>query len=125
MDPLRLFLFVETPAFTTRWAGLRLTDYDLSVLQWTIMEHPQIGPVISGAGGFRKMRFATKRSGAGKSGGIRVIYLPSLRFRAVMLAFAYAKNEIATLNESGKRALARQALEFETILEDFFQRHKR
>jgi hypothetical protein len=36
-------------------------------------EHPDFGDIIPGAGGLRKLRWATKN--IGKSGGVRVIYV--------------------------------------------------
>jgi len=52
-----------------------LTDYDLKELQEVILFNPQIGAVIEGTGGLRKMRFALKDC---KSGGARVLYVDLL-----------------------------------------------
>ena len=119
MDVTRLLLFVETRFFSTRWQKLGLTDADLSQLQWSIMEQPLSGAVMSGAGGYRKARFAPK--GMGKSGAFRVIFVPNLRYRAVMFTLVYGKNEIANVNAAGKKALAKQAAEFESILKTSFE----
>ena len=63
--------FVETPLFT---AAIRqhLNDEQYRQLQIALMLRPEQGPVIQGSGGLRKVRWAT--TGAGKRGGLRVIY---------------------------------------------------
>ena len=121
MDIRKLFLFVETPPFTTRWRGLGLTDLHLSQLQWEIMESPQSGVVLSGTGGFRKTRFTVTESRRGKSGAFRVIYLPIPRLRSVVLGVVFAKSESANINPTDKKDLVKMAGIYELILDDFFQ----
>jgi len=48
------------------------TDDEYRVLQNELAEDPELGDVIKGGGGIRKLRHATH--GRGKSGGVRVIY---------------------------------------------------
>ena len=120
MDPEQLPLFVETPPFTRRWAQLGLTDKNLSVLQSAIMDNPQQGNVISGTGGFRKMRFVPENSGRGKSGAFRVIYLPIPRLRSIVLGVVFAKSEAANIDSADKRDLIRLAGVYESLLDDFF-----
>ena len=67
----RAFMF--TSYFLKEWTRLGFTDEDQIRLEEMIRNNPQIGDVISGAGGFRKARFAFE--GRGKSGSARVIYL--------------------------------------------------
>ncbi|MDR1094430.1 MAG: hypothetical protein LBL66_09825 [Clostridiales bacterium] len=64
-------LFVHMKEFDRQWERLGLTDSDLSALQIQLLENPKAAPVIQGAGGLRKMRFAFR--GKGKSGGVRLI----------------------------------------------------
>ena len=63
--------FIETPVFT---AALRrhLSDEAYRALQLALVLRPEQGPVISGSGGLRKLRWAVL--GRGKRGGLRVIY---------------------------------------------------
>ena len=63
--------FVETPIFTKLMTGL-LDDDDYRKLQIALMLRPEQGPIIRGSGGLRKVRWA--KPGAGKRGGLRVIY---------------------------------------------------
>ena len=64
-------LFIETNVFTQLAATL-LDDEDLRGLQNLLLEKPDRGPVFTGTGGLRKLRFALP--GRGKRGGARVIY---------------------------------------------------
>ena len=62
--------FIETPSFTRCVLAL-MDDDDYACLQATLALRPDLGKVIPGGGGIRKMRWAG--SGRGKRGGLRVI----------------------------------------------------
>ena len=66
-------VFVELPAFE-RFRADYLDDLTFGDLQNALMSNPEAGDVIEGTGGLRKMRFADRRRGKGKRGGLRVIY---------------------------------------------------
>lgn len=66
-------LFVELPAFS-RFSGEYLDDEGFRALQNDLMENPEAGEVIEGAGGLRKLRHADQGRGKGKRGGLRAIY---------------------------------------------------
>jgi len=63
--------FVETPTFT-RWVLKWVKDDDYAAMQTVLVKRPDLGKIIPGSGGIRKMRWAG--SGRGKRGGLRVIY---------------------------------------------------
>jgi hypothetical protein len=65
--------FVEAPVFTRLLAGY-LTDDEYRELQLHLARDPAAGDVIQGSGGLRKVRWADRRRGQGKRGGLRVIY---------------------------------------------------
>ena len=65
--------FLETPLFT-RLLGDYLTDESYRRLQLALMENSEMGDVMSGTGGFRKVRWEDARRGKGKRGGLKVIY---------------------------------------------------
>ena len=67
-------LFIETTEFTARVAAF-LSDDDYTELQTLLRANPDIGKVMPGCGGMRKIRFADARRGKGKRGGLRIIYL--------------------------------------------------
>jgi hypothetical protein len=58
-----MLTFIELSGFSKRRAEL-LTDDSFKEMQESIIINPQIGSVISGTGGFRKLRWA--RPGSGK-----------------------------------------------------------
>jgi mRNA-degrading endonuclease RelE of RelBE toxin-antitoxin system len=64
-------LLVETPVFTRRVLKL-LTDDDYRLLQQELVGRPEVGDIIRGSGGLRKVRWAA--TGRGKRGGVRIIY---------------------------------------------------
>ena len=66
-----MFVFVESSSFEkTRPAYL--DDEEYSSLQQYMIQNPEVGDVVPGSGGVRKLRW--QRAGMGKRGGLRVIY---------------------------------------------------
>ncbi len=92
--------FIMTPEFDRCWKNLGLSDEHLKELQETILLNPQVGSVIQGTGGLRKLRFALDNKG--KSGSVRVLYVDLVVHDKVYLITAYQKNEKDNLNESEK-----------------------
>lgn len=66
-----MYTFIESSAFE-RVCPVYLDDDEYAELQQFMMQKPEAGPVIPGAGGVRKLRWS--RPGMGKSGGLRIIY---------------------------------------------------
>jgi hypothetical protein len=97
--------FVEFPYFTSQWKRYGLDDEALRALELTLVAHPDIGPVIPGTGGLRKVRFA--RTGGGKSSGFRIGYAYFEEFGIVCLITVYAKNDKEDIPEDQKRTIAR------------------
>jgi len=71
-NPMDFVEFVELGEFTKAWSELKLTVDDLFVLQTVIMCDPAGGPVVSGTGGLRKLRFAPPGWKVGKRGVLRI-----------------------------------------------------
>jgi hypothetical protein len=90
-----MFHFVETPLFT-RLVQEYLSDDEYALLQQALMADPQIGDVIPGSGGVRKMRWRV--AGRGKRGGIRIIYFLRLARGQIWLLTLYAKNVTDTIS---------------------------
>ena len=61
-------VFVEFPNFTKQVTGL-LDDEDYRRLQAALIANPDLGDLIRGTGGLRKVRWSAK--GRGKRGGVR------------------------------------------------------
>lgn len=82
-------IFIETPTFTRLISEL-LADDDYSKLQEELVRRPDAGDLIKDGGGIRKVRW--KRSGTGKSGGIRVIYYWLTEDHQILMLVAYPKS---------------------------------
>jgi len=63
--------FLETLVFT-RTIVAQIEDEAYRSMQLALILQPQLGVLIRGSGGLRKLRWSSK--GRGKRGGIRVIY---------------------------------------------------
>ncbi len=68
-----------------------------------LIDHPDAGDVIPGAGGTRKLRWAAK--GKGKRGGARIIYLYVVIAARIYLLRCYAKNVKTDLTADEKKEL--------------------
>jgi mRNA-degrading endonuclease RelE of RelBE toxin-antitoxin system len=97
-------VFVELPAFARHRADY-LDDDAFRALENLLMKHPEAGDPIPGTGGLRKMRFADKRRGKGKRGGLRIIYYWWDAGFQFWLFTLYDKDEMADLTPQQRKAL--------------------
>jgi len=95
---------IETSTFTKQIAAL-LSDDEYREFQSRLAATPDVGALIRGGGGIRKVRVAVGTRG--KSGGARVIYYWAVRRNVVMLLFAYPKNVSADLTPKQVSQLAK------------------
>lgn len=96
--------FFEAPAFT-RHVSDYLTDDRYGELQQRLAAKPELGDVIPGTGGFRKLRWSDPRRGKGTRGGLRIIYYHLAQERQIWLLTVYGKDEAADLTPKEKKAL--------------------
>jgi len=96
--------FVEAPAFT-RHRSDYLNDDGYQELQTRLSANPDLGDLMPGTGGFRKMRWADARRGKGQRGGLRIIYAYFPADHQIWLMTLYDKSEAADLTEKEKKAL--------------------
>jgi mRNA-degrading endonuclease RelE of RelBE toxin-antitoxin system len=96
--------FIETPVFTRAVEDL-WDDEEYLALQLALLLRPGLGPVIPRSGGLRKLRWSW--SGAGKRGGIRVIYFWDEPSETFYLLYAYRKNDQEDLSAQQLRVLSR------------------
>ena len=82
--------FVYTEPFRRSWKAMGLTEEDLRMLEKMLLTNPQIGDVIEGTGGARKMRI--QMESRGESGGGRVIYVDVFEAEKLYLLLAYPQN---------------------------------
>jgi hypothetical protein len=82
--------FVYTEPFRKCWKAMGLSEDDLKKLEEILLENPQLGDVIEGTGGARKMRIQIENRG--KSGRGRVIYVDVFEKEKLYFLLAYPKN---------------------------------
>jgi hypothetical protein len=99
---------IETTTFTKQIIAL-LTDEEYGEFQSRLAANPQLGAVIKGGGGIRKVRVAV--GSRGKRGGARVIYYWAVRRDVILLLYAYPKNVTADLTPKQIAQLAKVARE--------------
>jgi hypothetical protein len=103
--------FIEAPAFSARISDY--LDYDAFMeLESALLQNPDVGDVMPGTGGFRKLRWRDPRRGKGRRGGLRIIYYYFLSDQQIWLMTIYNKDEAADLTAREKRAL-KSAIEAE------------
>ncbi len=105
---------VETPMFL-RAAEAIYSEADRENIVRTIAAYPEapypeVGHLMFGTGGYRKLRFA--RSGMGKRGGARIVYLYGGEDLPIFLITVYAKSEKGNLSKAEQNALAKMAKSF-------------
>jgi hypothetical protein len=101
---------IETSAFTRQITAL-LSDEEYGSLQFRLAANPELGALIRGGGGIRKVRVAI--GSRGKSGGARVIYYWAMRRDLIVLLYAYPKNVTANLTP-------KQISEFAKVVKEGF-----
>ena len=90
----RMVTFVESPLFTKQVRDY-LTDDEFRAFQLFLAANPDVGAVVRGSGGVRKVRW--NRRGTGKSGGVRVLYFVRTEAGEIWLLIMYAKSAIDSI----------------------------
>ena len=85
---------IETATFTRQIAAL-LSDQEYGGFQSRIAANPDLGALIRGGGGIRKVRVAV--GSRRKRGGARVIYYWAVRKDVILPLYAYPKSRAADL----------------------------
>ena len=103
--------FIEAPAFTRRVSAY-LDDDEYRRLQAELAGNPELGDVMPGTGGFRKVRWPDPRRGRGRRGGLRIIYFYFESDQQIWPMTLYGKDEASDLDTKEKKAL-KAAIELE------------
>lgn len=96
--------FIEAPAFT-RHLSRYLNDEAYRDLQAKLGANPDLGDVMPGTGGFRKLRWADARRRKGRRGGLRLIYYYFKSDSQMWLMTLYDKDEASDLTATEKKTL--------------------
>lgn len=97
-----VMIIIETSVFTRRIKEL-MDDDEYKELQEALVNRPNMGAIIQGTGGLRKVRW--KLEGRGKSGGIRAIYYWMTEDDHIYMLYVYPKSEQEDLTSDQKKAL--------------------
>jgi len=96
--------FIEAPAFTRHISDYLDAD-EYRSFQNALLENPDLGDLMPGTGGFRKVRWAEARRGKGRRGGLRIIYYHFLSDHQIWLMTIYNKDEAADLTAAEKKVI--------------------
>lgn len=95
--------FIELPSFTYALSQLKLGDDFLRELQNRILEDPDMGDIIPGSGGARKIRFKLRNRGS--QGGVRVVYIDIVCKESIYLLDMYSMNTKSDLTPAEKASI--------------------
>ena len=99
------YVFIEASGFTAVVKTYLGDDDRYAELQTFLLERPEAGTVIPGAGPLRKLRWKDARRGKSKRGGLRIIYLHIPDARVLFMLDVYDKDEADDLSAGEKREL--------------------
>jgi hypothetical protein len=94
---------IETPAFLASAQQEGVSEDELNTIKTVIAEKPDIGEIMPGTGGARKVRFAGR--GKGKSGGYRVVTFFGGTDMPVFLLDIFGKGSKANLTKAERNEL--------------------
>ena len=97
--------FIYFKIFDKSWTEMGLTGDELVELEKSIIKNPDVGKIIIGTGGVRKMRFALPDNDKGKSGGARVLYVDYVSLEKTVLLNAYPKGTKDSITDGEKQQL--------------------
>jgi hypothetical protein len=115
-------LFIEAAGFTSVVKHYFGGDEEYADFQTELGDQPDKGSVIPGAAPLRKLRWADRRRGTGKRGGLRIIYLHIPELRVLFLIDVYGKDESDDLTAAEKKDLKALAKELQDELK---KRHEK
>jgi hypothetical protein len=89
-------VIIETAVFTKRLKNL-LSDEEYRELQHALVFKPNLGAIIKGGGGIRKLRWV--RAGRGKRSGIRILYYWVAEEEQIAMLMIFSKSERIDLSK--------------------------
>lgn len=104
---------VEVEPFA-RQASDVMSSEELEAFKYYIASEPEVGDVIAGTNGVRKVRWAIE--GKGKSGGVRIIYYYHSNHIPLFLLTVYRKSAKANLTKKQRNIMGKLV---EILLEQY------
>ena len=102
--------FVESRGFSADRDRLErageITPEDIVALEQDILANPEVGDLVQGTGGLRKVRLGQRHLRRGKRGGLRVYYLDLAGPKVMHLVAIFGKREKADLSSAERKAVA-------------------
>ncbi len=95
-------VIIETPIFTKLIKEL-MSDDEYKALQEALVCRPDLGEVIQGSGGLRKVRW--RQEGQGKRSGVRVIYYWVVDNYQLRMLYVYPKSQKSDLTQEQLKQL--------------------
>ena len=105
----RKYTIVETPTFAED-ARKIWTEQERGAFCAWLAANPEVGDVIPGSGGCRKVRWSI--TGSGKRGGARIIYFNRLANGEIWLLVIYTKSVVGNIPAHILKSI-REAIEHE------------
>jgi hypothetical protein len=97
-------LFIQTKLFSDELDALisenKLLESDYEELEHVLADNPELGDLIQGTGGLRKIRL--RSSTKGKRGGFRVCYFDFPEGEQLFFIMIYGKNEQENISKEDK-----------------------
>ena len=113
---LRLLSFVYLGSFLDDWADLGFGEDDLEALERLLMDRPEVGVVMPGTGGLRKVRFAPSKGNKGKSSSERVCYALFPRPGLVLMVTVFGKHDKDNLSAAERNVVKAMLTRYESQL---------
>lgn len=109
---MQLLHFIETSIFSKLIADL-LPDDSYADFQAFLCDNPEIGDLIQGTGGVRKVRWSLPNTG--KSGGVRILYYYLNEQGIVYMLSVYAKSDMINISDNDKNRLKQVILAIKKV----------
>ena len=94
---------VETESYLRAAKGAKMSEDEMTAAVDLVATDPEVGDVMQGTGGVRKVRLAGR--GKGKSGGYRIVYFFGGGDIPIFLLTVFGKGEKANLTQGERNAL--------------------
>lgn len=98
-------LFIYSELFEKALRQHKNPDRILESVEGAILEDPEVGAVIAGTCGVRKLRSEDSERNKGKRGGLRILYLDLPHVERTHLLFLYSKNDADNISDTGKKII--------------------